>query len=61
MITALTRLNVPILAKTFSDSKAAKLWAEQEGERYGCVRIVKETPSGLRTIWRPAAAEQVAA
>jgi hypothetical protein len=61
MITAQTIYGVPILVKTFTDSKAARLWAEQEGERYGCARIIKETPNGPRTIWRPAAAERVAA
>lgn len=57
-ITALTRYGVPI-AKAFADGKAAVEWAAQDGERYGCSRIVRATVRGPRTIWRPA--QQVAA
>lgn len=58
MITALTAYNVTI-PKSFADSKAAVAWAEQDGERYGCCRIIRATATGKRTIWRPAPAEQV--
>lgn len=60
MITALTAYGVTI-PKSFADSKAAVAWAEQDGERYGCCRIVRATATGKRTIWRPAQAERVAA
>ncbi len=52
-ITALTAYNVPIVAKTFKDTKSAREWAETDGQRYGCARIVRTTENGRRTIWKP--------
>lgn len=53
MITALTAYGVAI-PKSFADRKAAVEWADQNGERYGCSRIVSEHDNGRkRTIWKP--------
>jgi len=60
MIKALTAYNVEI-PKSFPNVKAALQWAAQDGQRYGCSRIVKATATGRRTIWKPAPAEGVAA
>ncbi len=61
MILALTAYNVPITAKAFKDTKSAREWAETDGARYGCARIVRTTESGKRTIWKPDPAVQLEA
>jgi hypothetical protein len=52
MIQALTRLDVPILSKTFRTPRQAKSWAASEGYRYGAHRLVQHTARGPRTIWK---------
>jgi hypothetical protein len=56
---ALTAYNVEI-PRAFGARKAALEWAETDGPRFGCVRIVLLTSKGYRTVWRHVAEREAA-
>jgi hypothetical protein len=56
---ALTAYGV-IIPKSFGARKTALEWAETDGPRFGCVRIVQVTSKGYRTVWRHVAEREAA-
>ena len=56
---ARTAYGVPI-PRAFRDKAAAIAWADENRFVFPGIKVVSVAPSGVRTVWRPAA-EQVAA